>query len=221
MLLLLQHGAAVDRAAADGDTPLHDACEAGQGSLVRLLARHGANPRLPGAGARTPLQLLRARGDSTAVGAWLAAVVGFRALHWACESRDPAGVRAALRGDAVLDASARSGANGEGPTALELVSHPGAFPHEPSPVRKETAALVRAALAPWSPGTHRVQTAAFRRGVLAVLCVGVRLRGESERRRSRRRQERGAVAPLPLLPPDVWACVLSQCTRNWWVSIRS
>ena len=169
----------------------------------------------------TPLQALRARGDRAALAAWLAAVDGFTALHWACESRDPARVLAALRGDAVRDAGARCGADGAGPTALELASRPEAFPHEPSPVRKETAVLVRAALAPWSPGTHRVQTAAFRRGVLAVLCVEVRLRGESERRRSRRRQERGAVAPLPLLPPDVWACVLSQCTRNWWVSIRS
>ena len=152
------------------------------------------------------------------VHAWLAAVDGFTALHWACESRDPARVLSALRGNAVRDASARCGADGAGPTALELASRPEAFPHEPSPVRKETAALVRAALAPWSPSTHRVQTAAFRRGVLAVLCVGARLRGEAGRRRSRRcrRGGRGAAMPLPLLPPEVWVCVLGHCTRDWW-----
>ena len=104
-------------------------------------------------------------------------------------------------------------------TALELASRPEAFPHAPSPVRKETAALVRAALAPWSPSTHRVQTAAFRRGVLAVLCVGLRVRGEAGRRSSRRqRRGRGTMArlPLPLLPPEVWVCVLSHCARSWW-----
>ena len=72
-------------------------------------------------------------------------------------------------------------------------------------MRKETAALVRAALAPWSPRTHRVQTAAFRRGVLAVLCVGARLRHD-------------AVASPPLLPPEVWLVVLSHCARDWWVA---
>ena len=90
-------------------------------------------------------------------------------------------------------------------------------------MRAETAALVRAALVPWSPSTHRVQTAAFRRGVMAVLCVGARLRGEVGSRRSRgrrnlRRTGRGAAMPLPLLPPDVWFYVLSHCTRNWWVA---
>ena len=86
-------------------------------------------------------------------------------------------------------------------------------------MRKETAALVRAAQAPWSTSTHRVQTAAFRRGVLAVLCVGARLRGEAGRRHSRRRRGgRGAATPLPLLPPEVWVCVLSHCTRSWWVA---
>ena len=106
-------------------------------------------------------------------------------------------------------------------TALELASRPEAFPHEPSPVRKETAALVRAALAPWSPSTHRVQTAAFRRGVLAVLCVGARLRGEAGSRRSRRRRSyrgRDTGTPVPLLPPEVWVCVLGHCTRGWWTA---
>ena len=117
-------------------------------------------------------------------------------------------VRAALRGDAVPDAAARSG-----PTALELVTRPEAFPHAPSPVCAGTAALVRAALAPWSTSTHRVQTAAFRRGVHAVLCVGVRLRHEADRRRSRRR---ALGTPLPLLPPEVWLAVLSHCARGWW-----
>ena len=142
---------------------------------------------------------------------------GFTALHWACESRDPARVLAALQGDTARDADARCGADGGGPTALELASRSEAFQHVPSPVRKETAALVRAALAPWSPSTHRVQTAAFRRGVLAVLCVGVRLRGEAGSRRSRRRRRgHGAATPLPLLPPEMWVSVLSHCGRDWW-----
>ena len=87
----------------------------------------------------------------------------------------------------------------------------------PSLVCADAEALVRAALAPWSPSTHRVQTAAFRRGVLSLLCVGARLRKEADRRRSRRRCVSGAATPLPLLPPEVWVCVLGHCTRDWWV----
>ena len=78
-------------------------------------------------------------------------------------------------------------------------------------MRKETAALVRAALA---PSTHRVQTAAFRRGVLAVLCVGARLRHDAVAPRRQRLRS----APLPLLPPEVWLVVLSHCARDCWVA---
>ena len=111
-----------------------------------------------------------------------------------------------LRGDAACDVSERGGTDASGPTALELTSRPEAFPHAPSPVCAATAALVRAALQPWSPRTHRVQTAAFRRGVLAVLCVGARLRREA------------IEPPPPLLPPELWLVVLGHCARDWWVA---
>ena len=26
------------------------------------------------------------------------------------------------------------------------------------------------------------------------------------------------ATPLPLLPPEVWMCVLSHCARDWWVA---
>ena len=50
-----------------------------------------------------------------------------------------------------------------------------------------------------------------------MLCVCVRLRCEAGRRRSRRR---ALGTPLPLLPPEVWLAVLSQCTRDWWGLLR-
>ena len=193
-----------------GFTAFLMACALGKAECARLLARRGATePRA--------LRCARARGHH-ALADWLAAVDGFTPLHWACESRDPARVLAALQGDAVRDAGTRCGrvimgTRCGGPTALELVTRPEAFPHTPSPVRKESAALVRAALAPWSPLTHRVQTAAFRRGVLAMLCVGARLRHDAVAPWRRLRS-----APPPLLPPEVWLVVLSHCVRDWWVA---
>ena len=68
--------------------------------------------------------------------------------------------------------------------------------------------IVKKIMAPWSPGTHRVQTAAFRRAVHAVLCVGVRLRAPADPHR--------LVPPLPLLPTEAWLAVLQQCSRDWW-----
>ena len=203
---LLASGAPLEARDGNGRTAFLMACTLGKAECARVLARRGATePRA--------MPLARARGHH-ALADWLAAVDGFTPLHWACESRDPARVLAALQGDAARDAGARCGADGAGPTALELVTRPEAFPHTPSPVRKETAALVRAALALWSPLTHRVQTAAFRRGVLAVLCVGARLRHDAVA--PRRRRLRGA--PSPLLPPEVWLVVLSHCARDWWVA---
>ena len=238
--LLLQHGVAVDRADEFGATPLYDACRKGHDAVVRLLARHGASPS--GAPAPTgvlhvplqvlhdrlalhvPLQVLHARGDRAVLAAWLAAVDGFTPLHWACESRDPARVLAALRGDTVSDAGARCGITNTGPTALELTSRPEAFPHAPSPVRKETAALVREALAPWSPITHRVQTAAFRRAVFAVMCVGQRLRApvpacaNGHTRARSRCLGLARVPPCAGLPDDLWMAVLACCGRGWWTT---
>ena len=225
--LLLERGAGVDRATQNGFTPLYVACMHGQADIVHLLARNGARPwslashKCASAGF-TPVRVARTRGHH-ALADWLDAVRNFTPLHWACESRDPARVLAALRGDTIRDVDIRCVTDKDGMqelTPLELTSCPEAFPHAPSPVCAATAALMRATLAPWSPRTHHVQTAAFRRGVLAVLCVGVRLRGEAGRRSSRRRRRHGrdTATPVLLLPPEVWVCVLSHCTRGWWTA---
>jgi hypothetical protein len=151
-------------------------------------------------------------------------VRGFTPLHWACESREPARLLETLRGGAARDACARCGANGAGPTALELTTLPDAFTFAPPLVRAEPAALVRAALAPWSPRTHRVQTAVFRRAAFAVMCVGQRLRGPApasadghERRRSRR-LDLTRAPPCPGLPDELWMAVLACCGRGWWTA---
>ena len=118
----------------------------------------------------------------------------------------------------------RCGANGAGPTALELTTRPEAFPFAPSLVRAEMAALVRAALMPWSPRTHRVQTAAFRRAAFAVMCVGQRLRGpapasaDGHARRRSRRLDLARAPPLPGLPDELWMAVLAYCGRGWWTA---
>ena len=137
----------------------------------------------------------------------LDAVASFTALHWACESRDPKRVQATLRG---VDCTALELAS-----ALELVTNRAAFQHEPSPVCAQTAKLVRAALQPWSPAVHHVQTAAFRRAAFTVMCVAMRLQGQAEvgRRRSRRLLLR---TQLPSLPLDCWTHVLVCCGRGWW-----
>ena len=80
---------------------------------------------------------------------------GFSKLHMACEARDPRRVLALLRDDATVVHArparmslrrVRFTPEPEGPTALELVTQEAAFPHEPSPVCAETAAILRNAL---------------------------------------------------------------------------
>jgi hypothetical protein len=191
-------------------------CSCGQAATAHLLARRIALLRGRKLGRGHEHQARD--GGHVALADWLGAVQGFTALHWACESRDAARVRATLRGDGGLDVAARCGSLGNGPTSLELASDKEAFPHEPSPVCAKTAALVRAALQPWSPQVHHVQTAAFRRAAFAVMCVCVRLRGGAARggrRRSRRMAVR-AAAVAPALPAEMWHQVLACCAREWW-----
>ena len=207
--LLLEHGATVDLAGSGGLTPLHSACHQGHEAVARRLARRGASDRYAAALAR--------RHNHNAIAEWLEAVHGFTALHWACEARDPARVRAALRGNAVAGAPARCGVGGAGPTALELTTRPEAFPYKPSPVCAATAALVRDALAPWLPRVHHVQTVSFRTAAFTVMCVGLRLRGIAPahaRRRSRRLLQ--LTRAPPALPDELWMAVLACCSRGWW-----
>ncbi|HTQ10602.1 MAG TPA: ankyrin repeat domain-containing protein, partial [Fimbriimonadaceae bacterium] len=56
--MLLDRGAKIDAQTGDGETPLHLACAAGDGVLVRLLLAHGANPRIRDHQARLPADLL-------------------------------------------------------------------------------------------------------------------------------------------------------------------
>ena len=78
----------------------------------------------------------------------------------------------------------------------------------------QTAKLVRAALQPWSPAVHHVQTAAFRRAAFTVMCVAVRLRGQADT--GRRRSRRLIRTEWPSLPLDCWTHVLARCERRWW-----
>ena len=155
------------------------------------------------------------------------------ALHLAAELHQPALVLAALRGDDVRDAGERCGRDAAGPTAWELVWSPLAgLQNKPTTRMKtaqlrrrmETAELVRAALVPWSPRTHRVQTAAFRRAAFAVMCVGQRLRGpahasaDGHARRCSRRLDLARAPPRPGLPDELWMAVLACCSRGWWTA---
>ena len=64
--------------------------------MVRLLARHGANTSTAALVCRDSE---RAGPQMVELGRWLLAVRGFWPLHWACEARSPARVRALLRTD--------------------------------------------------------------------------------------------------------------------------
>ena len=204
---LLERGAALGARDEEGFTAFLWACAKGDLGCAGALLGAGCSAAAMTLQGETARELAVLDGHD-ALAAWLDAVEGFTPLHWACNSREPARVLAALRGDDVHDVSARCGAGSAGPTALDITTRPEAFPHVPSLVCAGTAALVRAALAPWSTSTHRVQTAAFRRAVHAVLCVSVRLRGAADPHR--------LVPPLPLLPTEAWLAVLQHCSRDWW-----
>jgi ankyrin repeat protein len=52
--LLIEHGADLAAATADGDTPLHIAARTGTAELVQLLLSHGANPDAKNHSGLTP-----------------------------------------------------------------------------------------------------------------------------------------------------------------------
>jgi len=77
----------------------------------------------------------------------------------------------------------------------------------------EMQRLLHAALMPWSPATHSVQMASFRRGAMAVMCAAQRLSSLA----SARQQGGGGPPGLPDLPSTAWLNVLAFCTRtHWW-----
>ena len=183
---LLRHGrhGVVDQHNQCGETPLLIACRDGHKAVAQLLLEHGAT-----VDATVDVAAPWSRYGATAV--------GITPLLVACQNGHEGVVRLLLGHGAAIDHA-----------TVETVL----FPYAPSLVCAEAEALLRAALAPWSPRTHHVQTAAFRRGVFAVLCVGLRLRSESDRRRSGCWRCGGiASAPIPLLPPEVWLHVLRHC----------
>ena len=88
--------------------------------------------------------------------------------------------------------------------------------HMPSLVCADAEALVRAALAPWSPSTHYVQTATFRCAVRTVLCAGARLAALAARYDGGDDDDETTMRPLPCLPVELWHAILRCCTRDWW-----
>jgi ankyrin repeat protein len=55
VLLLLQHGASIDKARSDGASPLSIACQGGHTDTVRMLLLHGASVNMPTVDGATPL----------------------------------------------------------------------------------------------------------------------------------------------------------------------
>ena len=78
------------------------------------------------------------------------------------------------------------------------------------------AALVRQAMAKWSPSTHWLHHEQFREAVHTVLLVAERLVRLSE-------ADSDASSPRsrsPMLPPDMWLAVLGQLLRRDWQVVR-
>lgn len=122
----------------------------------------------------------------------------FTPLHWACEARDAAKLRALLRRDGAGDLQVRARARY---TALQLAQISG--PPVNAPVSEEVLAMTRAALSPWEPAAHGVWPLSFRRGARTLMLVSRRLLTEGQE--------------LLVLPNDVWLRVLSFCSRTWFI----
>jgi ankyrin repeat protein len=63
--LLIGHGAQVNHADSDGDTPLHLAIESDEDDLVRILLESGADPTIPNKLGQTPAMLQFAKDQSS------------------------------------------------------------------------------------------------------------------------------------------------------------
>jgi ankyrin repeat protein len=74
--LLLEHGAAVNEAQAEGLTPLHVAAQNGDLAMVELLLAYGADPLARDSEGQTPIELAKAAGHHPVVVRLSAALPG-------------------------------------------------------------------------------------------------------------------------------------------------
>ena len=76
----------------------------------------------------------------------------------------------------------------------------------------ELRALLRLAVAPWSPLTHSLHRLRFRQAVRTAMLASARLRSVGKQRRSARR----AINRHPPLPTELWLLVLGSLPRRDW-----
>ena len=99
----------------------------------------------------------------------------FTPLHWACEARDAAKLRALLRQDGPgLQARAR----GARYTPLQLAQTSG--PPVNAPVSEAVLAMTRVALSPWEPAAHGLWPLSFHRGARTLMLVSWRLADQGD-----------------------------------------
>merc|ERR1712153_184596 len=151
--LLLEAGAAIDQAKNNGATPLSIACHQGHLEVAKLLSSYGASRAATPFG--TPEEIANSQGHAD-LAAWLVASRGWTPLAH-LETLTAARATSLLRSGASL--------------------HEG----EPTPLRRaaggagEAAALVRRAVAPWSPASHSLFPAAARAYAVMVMRIGYQI----------------------------------------------
>lgn len=214
---LLAAGAAVDRQNADGSTALRLAIRMGRQTVAQALLVFGgslADPSL--------MQDAISFGHDELAN-WLATTGAGHPLMVAASHRLHADLRSALRLGAVDPERDATGPIRDRGVLLAAVAAAHDTAH--TPVCPVTTALVRDALAGWSPRRHWLHHGAFRRMVRILLLVARRLSAtglaselleadEQQVQRRRSARLRAVNRALPVLPHELWLAVLGFALRG-------
>ena len=213
--VLLEHGANPNQATTStGSSSLH-ACSSFQGlSDAQLLAVHGANIAAVNFEGNAP-SFYAIRYGHHSLADWLDAVIAW----------SPMRVAAALRMHSCITFLLQQGRIDPDDRvtfpATEIVAAiaassaaPAALPWESALHTCQTAIkLVISASFGWKYSTHQLYHANVKSAVFAVLAVADRLQPG---RRADAAEAASGLAPLPLLPPELWLLILHFFQRSWW-----
>lgn len=185
----------------NGATPLHEACYRGFLTIAQGLLACGANPKQIDANGMTPLMVATHYGR-TAIVEWLTFVT---TLGW--YTLFPIQIAADARLHVLCLWLLERGADPlakapNTPSSLLLASNINESRYLTArPICPVTRALVRKAVKPWSPMTHRLFGPSVNRSAFILFTV------------QRRLVIRGSTH-LPCLPPELWCAIVSFVPRE-------
>ena len=214
LTILLDRGVDPNAADVDGNTAATHAGYRCRLDVLMLLAVHGVCLQATTANltCHTARSLAEHGGDYGAPSVtFIDAIEGWPAIKIAMACRTaPARLRAMLASGKMDTA---------GPTLSDLVATAtdpvSLWPGQPEVLAgadavAELSALLRLAIAPWSPFNHPLHHLRFRQAVRTVMLVSARLRRVALRRRSARR----VIFGLPPLPTELWPLMLGSLLRR-------